>query len=757
MISEIIMKNVATYKEVKIGELEKLNYFFGSNGSGKSTITNFLQSISEHNDKVLYPVCDQKDFNSDSEEILVFNQNFIENNFLKSDTLKGIFSLNKKNAEIDEKIKTNEKAIKDNDTKIKELQNENENLNKDRKKVKNSIHNKCFEKRNVFKSFSKIKLKHAGNKQNNFSEIKNILKTAPSAKPEFSVLNASYKKLYEEDLTKIDVLVNKNSFDDLVKKHNELSVLLNEVIIGKEDVQLAKLINEFGLKAWVMQGKTILEKTKNICPFCQKETIDADFISQLNDIFNESSKQKIEKIKIEKSNYKNLFDKILVNIQTVSEKYNVNNITSKLHIKVKEIYDENLKKIDAKLIAPNEKKKFDKIPDELKETISHINNEIAENNTFISSIASEKTSLEKDIWNYIALECKSDIENYENEDTEISAKIDTNSNEIKRLQSRLGELQSENTKWQTQTVNTAEAVKNINQILKNSGFMGFKICEKDTINNISQYYLSRTLEKDNKTTENKTFNTLSEGEKNFVSFLYFYQLCLGSTNIQKNSKKKIIVIDDPVSSMDSQVLFIVSTLINSLIEKDKTNKNDFLRNDIEQVFILTHNYYFYKEIAMVTRPLCKSQQHYLIEKDENNETNVKQQKKYKECDDYALMWQTIKQAKEKLTDENHEQNILLANVFRRILESYVNFMGIGDTVWKAISSDNDKNSAEHYLKAAFISMINDESHKVSPFDDLYFQKIHDANTSMLFKVFESIFDVIGKEHYVRMMGGSTDN
>ena len=103
-------------------------------------------------------------------------------------------------------------------------------------------------------------------------------------------LSDLYKKLYEDNLSNIDVSVDISLFDDLVKKHNELSVLLQEIIIGKEDVQLAKLINEFGLKPWVLQGKMFLEKTRNICPFCQKETIDGDFISQLNDIFDESTK-----------------------------------------------------------------------------------------------------------------------------------------------------------------------------------------------------------------------------------------------------------------------------------------------------------------------------------------------------------------------------------------------------------------------------------------------------------------------------------
>lgn len=153
---------------------------------------------------------------------------------------------------------------------------------------------------------------------------------------------------------------------------------------------------------------------------------------------------------------------------------------------------------------------------------------------------------------------------------------------------------------------------------------------------------------------------------------------------------------------------------------------------------------------MQKRPICKSQQHYLIEKNAINETYIKQ-REYKEYDDYALMWQTIKEAKEKLSDDNKEQNILLANLFRRVLESYANFIGLGTDAWATVLVDDNKDTMEHYLKTAFISMINDESHKVSPFDNFYFQKIHNANTSKLFEVFESIFNTIGKDHYDRMM------
>ena len=53
---------------------------------------------------------------------------------------------------------------------------------------------------------------------------------------------------------------------------------------------------------------------------------------------------------------------------------------------------------------------------------------------------------------------------------------------------------------------------------------------------------------------------LSEGERNFIAFLYFYHQVRGSMTGEE-LKEKIVVIDDPVSSMDSTALFLVSALL----------------------------------------------------------------------------------------------------------------------------------------------------------------------------------------------------
>ena len=295
------------------------------------------------------------------------------------------------------------------------------------------------------------------------------------------------KKLYEDNLSNIDILLDIQLFNELLQKHNKLSVLLQEIIVGKEDVQLAKLINEFGLKSWVAQGKTFLEKTKVICPFCQKETIDDDFISQLNNIFDESSQQKTDKIKIEKIAYENIFKRVLQNIQSVYEKYNAKNIVSDLQMKLKTIYDANLKIISDKISAPNEKKTLDNIIESFKDKLLQINEEIEKNNALVNSLDTQRKSLIKQIWDYIALECKGDIIKYQ-EDVKSAIEIITrNKTEIEKLQMEVQELRQKNADLRGKTINTKEAVDNINQILKNSGFIGFEICEQTEENNISQY------------------------------------------------------------------------------------------------------------------------------------------------------------------------------------------------------------------------------------------------------------------------------
>lgn len=175
-------------------------------------------------------------------------------------------------------------------------------------------------------------------------------------------------------------------------------------------------------------------------------------------------------------------------------------------------------------------------------------------------------------------------------------------------------------------------VEAINKILDSFGFKGFKL--KATADE-KHYEVIRNDETDAK-------KTLSEGERNFLVFLYFYHLIKGAENPEDNIKEpRILVIDDPVSSLDSNVLYIVSTLIREILHK--VRKND---NLLHQVFIFTHNAYFFKEITFISsRESCYNKRndtiYYIVRKIDNSSYIDK----YETCPiktRYQLLWDEIK-------------------------------------------------------------------------------------------------------------------
>ena len=146
MITTITLKNKATYNStgVTIDDLTKLNYFLGNNGCGKSTLANYMQSISENTSSSIYPDCSVDGYNPAQEEIIVFNQHFIENNFMNSDTLKGVLSLNQTNVTIDTQIKANEKSISGKNDEQKQLEDENDKIDIKRENNRNDLAANCF-------------------------------------------------------------------------------------------------------------------------------------------------------------------------------------------------------------------------------------------------------------------------------------------------------------------------------------------------------------------------------------------------------------------------------------------------------------------------------------------------------------------------------------------------------------------------------------------------------------------------------------
>lgn len=100
MIESITVKDVATYGSAPttIDGLSQFNFLFGSNGTGKTTVSRVIA------DEAKYPTCSVNWKGGTKLQPLVYNHDFIERNFTQSAELKGVFTLGEKQADTLAKI-----------------------------------------------------------------------------------------------------------------------------------------------------------------------------------------------------------------------------------------------------------------------------------------------------------------------------------------------------------------------------------------------------------------------------------------------------------------------------------------------------------------------------------------------------------------------------------------------------------------------------------------------------------------------------
>ena len=108
-----------------------------------------------------------------------------------------------------------------------------------------------------------------------------------------------------------------------------------------------------------------------------------------------------------------------------------------------------------------------------------------------------------------------------------------------------------------QTTSVQPTIDAINALLLSCGFQGFSLAKTASGTSCK---LIRSDGSDAKA-------TLSEGEKTFVIFLYFYHLLKGSVSDSGMTTDRVVVFDDPVSSLDSDILFIVGSIIKGLFDE----------------------------------------------------------------------------------------------------------------------------------------------------------------------------------------------
>lgn len=358
--------------------------------------------------------------------------------------------------------------------------------------------------------------------------------------------------------------------------------------------------------------------------------------------------------------------------------------------------------------------------------VSDANTKTIAHNTLVKNIDNEKKKLISEVWKHlIEVDLHELYTYYKTKKLELEHTIETIGKRVREFNDEIRLREAAIRELEKQTTSVKPTIDDINTLLDSFGFHGFSLALAD---DDMSYKLVREDESEAK-------DTLSEGEKTFVTFLYFYHLLKGSNTESGITADRVVVFDDPVSSLDSEILFIVGSLIKNVFDEAR---NRF--SPVKQVFVLTHNVYFHKEVSFHksrSDKALKDETFWVVRKPDGCS-------KFEKYDgnpiktSYELLWSEVRSPSPSL--------LTIQNVMRRILENYFKFFGGVDP--RDVCSQLQ--GKEQMICNSLLSWVNDGSHYAH--DDLYVS-LDQGTVQSYLEVFHQIFVLAGHEAHYRMMMG----
>ncbi|QWB90740.1 MAG: AAA family ATPase [Candidatus Saccharimonas sp.] len=667
------------FEDESINFDKSVNFVFGKNGTGKSSICDLIRSQNSNGEH--------------GYDAYIF-QGF--ESVISDDQKLNAIVLGEENTKIDKIIKEYESEIADiqgkidaERAKIVKPQDESENLYTQKLKLEEEKQKK-EKKEQKFYSNSASKIanmkdpviveKATGYDKNSFQgEIEDALKSPILSDEEIATLKETIESTPKPEVEKISL----DEIDFAVLQEDVENLLLKTV---QPSIKIAELDDDNKKRQFAEAGKDC-HSAGDTCAFCGN-IVTNERLQKLEKYFSGSeidkfTKELSDKL-IEIKNYENKLEKIIIKEEVFYPEFK--NSISEILLKVdkNKLEQQNFLKKLKDSLEEKQKNLFDtisyeseKLPSKLVGEIEEYNGIVEENNEYTKNLKDNKTKARKKLrYNAIAeIIRNSNIEEIKTELSSAISDLDGKEEEIQVVKDDIEDYEKEQKEKQekineqlSKTKNTEILAKNINKKLEK--YTNFTLERKDEQGR-EFYEIKEKIEGEEKT---RPVQELSTGEKNIVALLYFIESLDDSEN--NSNKPKFIVFDDPMNSNDDTMQYlIVDEMLDLVKQVNKSKKED-------KILILTHNVLFYLNITRDIKNECRRKL-----KSDGSVINPYEEFNFYKLMSYGGKTKIQKIQKDKEDFKNQYESLwfelgflykmdkpeLMCNVARRIIEDYISF------------------------------------------------------------------------------------
>lgn len=420
------------------------------------------------------------------------------------------------------------------------------------------------------------------------------------------------KELKEEEKKKIifqDIFL--DEFEKSLEDTNNL--LVKKITISEA---ISELLSDNLLQVWIKKGIEIHQNDKSTCKFCgnpidpslwtkfelhfnkESEELKQDITQQIQNLY--SIEQKIEKF--------NDYNKNNFYLTFQAEYENLN----KKITKIKDRYIDNLKQMKKKLqnregdifnsVSAIE---IENLDSKLNEEYNNLKILIKKNNIKTSELEVEKNKIREELKNHEISRFLKEINYIEkkNKIAELDNKLSVKKNEKGSVIKKVTDKREEIKQLERQLKDETKGAELVNKHLsKHFGHTNLELVPIEENGIIVKFGIER---------QGVEAKNLSEGECSLISFCYFIARIEDELKHESAKVNLMIYIDDPISSLDSNHIFFVFSLIEEVITKPK---------NYSQIFISTHNLDFLKYLKRVVPKNVRRD--FIIERKKKKEETV---------------------------------------------------------------------------------------------------------------------------------------